>query len=77
MIQTLFSRFHLGMPQPDDVRVLHGWTNEDSNWHGSSLDLARGLEVTEVSDGIRGAGDRPRTPAVFRGTLPADHDARR
>jgi len=65
------------MPQPGDELVLHAWTNEDSNWHGSSLDLARGLEVTEVSASIRGVGDRPRTPAVFLDTLPAAHDARR
>ena len=77
MIQTLFSRFQRWMPQPDHELVRHAWTNEDSNWHGSSLDLARGLEVTEVSGSIRDVGDRPGTPAVFLDMLPAAHDARR
>lgn len=71
MIPTLIRRLHRWMPQPSEELPLHAWTNEDSNWHVSSLDLARGLEVTEVS------GDRPRTPAVFHDTLPAVHGAAR
>lgn len=77
MIQTLLFRFQRWMPQPGNDFVLHAWTNEDSNWHVSSLDLARGLEVTEVAGTICGSGDRPRPPAVFLDTLPAVHDARR
>ena len=77
MIQTLFSRFHRWMPQPGNEEVLHAWTNEDSNWHGSSLDLARGLEVTEMPGSTHGVGDRPRAPAVFLDTPPAVHGARR
>lgn len=77
MIQTLFSRFQRWMPEPDNELVLHGWTNEDSSWYESSLDLARGLDVTEVPGAFGAVGDRPRTPAVFLDTLPAVHGARR
>lgn len=75
MIETLFSRFQRWRPQPDEDALLHAWTHEDSNWHASSLDLARGLDVTEVA--FAGFGDRPRTPTVFHDTLPAVHEARR
>lgn len=80
MIQTLFARFHRWLPQPGDELVLHAWTDEDSNWHSSSLDLARGLEVTEVAGSIRGARDpqdRPDTAPVFLDMPPAVHAARR
>ena len=38
------------------------WSREDFSWHGSSFELARGLEVSECRDA---AG------AVFFDTLPA------
>ena len=77
MIYTLLSRFHRWRPQPGNELALHAWTNEDSNWHGSSLDLARGLDVIEVSEVAHGAGHRPLPPAVFLDTMPAAYEARR
>ena len=40
--------------------------DEDSNWHGSSFELARGLEVIEHRDA---------PPSVFAETRPAFHPA--
>ncbi len=77
MIETLFNRFQRWLPRPGDDLMPHAWTNEDSNWHVSSLELARGLEVVEVCDPLSGVGDFPRLPAVFHDTLPAVHDPRR
>lgn len=77
MIYTLLNRFHRWRPQPGNESVLHGWTNEDSNWHGSSLDLARGLEVTEVTEATPCFGHPPFPAVVFLDTLPAVHEARR
>ena len=50
------------LPQSGSEQATHPWINEDSNWHSSSFELARGLEVIEH----RGA-----LMSVFADTLPA------
>jgi len=40
------------------------WSGEDSSWHSSSFELARGLEVIELRD---------PPPTVFADTMPACH----
>ena len=77
MIQMLLSRFQRGKPQAGDELLLHAWTNEDTTWHVSSRELARGLDVTELAVLARSACDRPRMPAVFLDTLPAVYDTQR
>ena len=52
------------LPQSDADQVAHPWINEDSNWHSSSFELARGLEVIE---------HRVPPTAVFADTMPAFH----
>jgi hypothetical protein len=49
------------------VPVPHPWINEDSGWHLSSFELARGLEVIE---------HRGLPPLVFADTMPAFQPAR-
>lgn len=36
------------LPQEDPREAAHPWFNPDSNWHGSSFELASGLEVIEL-----------------------------
>jgi len=55
------------LPQTSDVEAPHPWSNEDSSWHSSSFELARGLEVIEH----RGA-----SPTLFADTLPGFHPPR-
>jgi len=50
------------LPQSGAPEAVHAWINEDSNWHNSSFELARGLEVIE---------HRGSLPAVFADTTPA------
>jgi hypothetical protein len=52
------------LPQSDADQAAHPWINEDSNWHSSSFELARGLEVIE---------HRVPPTAVFADTMPAFH----
>jgi hypothetical protein len=54
-------------PLPDAIEVRHAWSNEDCSWHGSSFELASGLEVIEHC----GA---PST--VFANTMPDFHPPR-
>jgi len=49
-------------PQDSSGIAAHPWTNEDSSWHSSSFELARGLEVIE---------HRGPPQAVFADTAPA------
>jgi len=44
LIRTAIGR---PLPQAATPEVLHTWSNEDSSWHSSSLELARGLKVIE------------------------------
>ena len=62
MLNLILTRLSRWLPQGGDNAMLHAWTNEDSSWHHSSFELARGLEVIEY----RGA-----PPTVFADTLPA------
>ena len=62
MLNLILTRLTRLLPQGGDNAMPHAWTNEDSNWHHSSFELARGLEVIEY----RGA-----PPTVFADTLPA------
>ncbi len=55
------------LPQPAPQGASHAWVNEDSNWHSSSFELARGLEVIE---------HRGPPLTVFADTLPAFHPPR-
>ena len=57
----LTSLSHL-LSRPMAVPASNPWIYEDSSWHSSSFELARGLEVIEYSG---------RPPAVFADTLPA------
>jgi hypothetical protein len=62
-------RFSLArlLPQPGPIEVPHPWITEDSSWHNSSFELARGLEVIE---------HRGVPPTVFADTMPAFHPPR-
>ena len=62
MLNLILTRLTRWLPQNGDNAMPHAWTNEDSSWHHSSFELARGLEVIEY----RGA-----PPTVFADTLPA------
>jgi hypothetical protein len=57
---TMFRHIRIGfaraLPQPDSAEPRIAWSNEDSSWHHSSFELARGLEVIEHCE---------VTPAVF------------
>ena len=54
-------------PQADATEAAHAWINEDSSWHNSSFELARGLEVIE---------HRGPSAMVFADTLPSFHPPR-
>ena len=54
-------------PQADATEAAHAWINEDSSWHSSSFELARGLEVIE---------HRGLSAAVFADTMPSFHPPR-
>ena len=62
MLNLILTRLTRWLPQGGDNAMPHAWTNEDSCWHHSSFELARGLEVIEY----RGA-----PPTVFADTMPA------
>ena len=65
LIRYGLSRF---LPQSPASEAAHGWINEDSSWHHSSFELARGLEVIE---------HRGKLPhSVFADTMPAFHPPR-
>ncbi|MDP1690576.1 MAG: hypothetical protein Q8L49_01195 [Burkholderiaceae bacterium] len=55
------------LPQARAAEAPHPWSNEDSSWHSSSFELARGLEVIE---------HRGLLPTVFADTMPAFHAPR-
>jgi hypothetical protein len=67
MLHLILNSLSRLLPQADDSPATHAWLNEDSNWHSSSFELARGLDVIEH----RGA-----QPAGFADTLPAFHPPR-
>jgi len=50
------------LPEPDATEPRLAWSNEDSSWHISSFELARGLEVIEHC-GV--------PPAIFVDSAPA------
>jgi hypothetical protein len=62
MLNLILDRLSRLLPQADTTEAVHAWTNEDSNWHSSSFELARGLEVIE---------HRGLPPGLFADTLPA------
>ena len=55
------------LPRANATEPPHPWSNEDSSWHSSSFELARGLEVIE---------HRGVPPTVFADTMPAFHPPR-
>lgn len=61
LIRNSLARF---LPQSDAIEASHSWSNEDSSWHSSSFELARGLEVIEY---------RAAPASVFADTMPAFH----
>ena len=67
MINQLISRLSRLIPASGDAEAAPAATHEDSNWHSSSFELARGLDVIE---------HRNSAHAVFADTLPAFHPAR-
>jgi len=64
MLNLIFDRLSRFLPQADATEPAHAWINEDSNWHSSSFELARGLEVIE---------HRGLPAALFADTMPAFH----
>jgi hypothetical protein len=62
MFNKILNRLTCLRSQPNPLEAAQPWTNEDSNWHNSSFELARGLDIIEH----RGA-----PPAVFADTMPA------
>jgi len=67
MLELLRNSLSRLLPQANTTEAAHPWINEDSSWHSSSFELARGLEVIEH----RGV---PHT--VFADTMPAFHPPR-
>ena len=64
LILTTITRL---LPQGAAAEPAHPWINEDSSWHSSSFELARGLEVIE---------HRGLAPTLFADTMPAFHPPR-
>ena len=64
MLNLILNSLTRLLPQPAPHGARHGWVNEDSNWHSSSFELARGLEVIEL---------RGPPHSVFADTMPAFH----
>jgi len=62
MLNNTLNRLTCLRSQPNSLEAAQPWTNEDSSWHNSSFELARGLDIIEH----RGA-----PPAVFADTMPA------
>ena len=67
MLHLILNRLSRLLPQSDASQSAHPWINEDSNWHSSSFELARGLEVIE---------HRGQATSVFADTMPAFHPPR-
>ena len=67
MVHLILNSLSRLLPQSDSGQAAHPWINEDSNWHSSSFELARGLEVIE---------HRGLPTAVFADTMPAFHPPR-
>ncbi len=67
MLNLILNSLTRLLPQTSAAQAPQPWIFEDSNWHSSSFELARGLEVIEH----RGA---PAT--VFADTMPAFHPPR-
>lgn len=67
MLNLTLDRLARALPQADATEAAHPWINEDSSWHSSSFELARGLQVIEH-----------RSPPAkdFADTLPAFHRPR-
>jgi hypothetical protein len=67
MINHLLNRLSRWLPgEPPREVVYPSVHDDDSNWHGSSFELARGLEVIEHRDA---------PSSVFAETRPAFHPA--
>jgi len=64
MLELIVNRLARMLPQPPGRAAVQPWFNEDSSWHSSSFDLARGLLVIE---------HRGVSPAVFVDTMPDFH----
>ncbi len=64
MLNLILNSLARLLPQPPSAQPAHHWTNEDSSWHSSSFELARGLEVIE---------HRGTPVTVFSDTLPGFH----
>ena len=67
MLNLILDRLAWLLPRSAADVAAHAWTNEDSSWHSSSFELARGLEIIEH----RGA-----PLSVFADTMPAFHPPR-
>jgi hypothetical protein len=67
MLNLILDRLARLLPQDNSGVAAHPWTNEDSSWHSSSFELARGLEVIE---------HRGPPQAVFADTAPAFQSAK-
>lgn len=64
MLNLILTSLTRLLPQGPAAEPVHPWSNEDSSWHSSSFELARGLEVIE---------HRSLSPALFADTMPAFH----
>jgi hypothetical protein len=62
MFDLILNRLTRSLPQATDPAAVRNWFDENSSWHSSSFELARGLEVVEL---------RSALPPVFLDTMPA------
>jgi hypothetical protein len=67
MLNLILDRLSRLLPQAEASEAAHAWINEDSSWHSSSFELARGLEVIE---------HRGLPAGLFADTMPAFHPPR-
>ena len=67
MLNLIFNSLTRLLPHAHADETVRAWSNEDSSWHSSSFELARGLEVIE---------HRGLAPPVFADTMPSCHLSR-
>lgn len=65
MLNQILLALNRRWPRTSSPPTVPPWNHEDFSWHGSSFELARGLEVIEVIE------CRDATGAVLFDTLPA------
>lgn len=64
MLHLIATHINRWLPQTGPLEDAPAWIREDSSWHNSSFELARGLDVFELAGPVT---------AGFADTLPAFH----